>query len=158
IVGAGLAGFTVYQTLRHGGLEPAEIVVFGTDADPAAVWRRRAAAIRQEAMRSESDGQCRPTSFPGLAVRAAPRPRSRVPLLASLLDRYHPTVDEFLAHVVQLRLRSGWDSSVVLERVARVRSVDGGFELDTYGVFPHVLLAPGHPGLNVPDELRGDPR
>ena len=25
-------------------------------------------------------------------------------------------------------------------------------------MFRHVLLAPGHPGLNVPEELRGDPR
>ena len=43
-------------------------------------------------------------------------------------------------------------------RVERVRAVDGGFELDGHGVFRHVLLAPGHPGLNVPDELRDDPR
>lgn len=38
------------------------------------------------------------------------------------------------------------------------RAVDGGFELDGHGVFRHVLLAPGHPGLNVPHELRDDPR
>ena len=43
-------------------------------------------------------------------------------------------------------------------RVERVRAVDGGFELDGHGVFRHVLLAPGHPGLNVPEELRDDPR
>src|SRR5207249_4321608 len=34
----------------------------------------------------------------------------------------------------------------------------GGFELDGHGVFRHVLLAPGHPGLAVPDELADDPR
>ena len=28
-----------------------------------------------------------------------------------------------------------------------MRAVDGGFELDGEGPFPHVLLAPGHPGL-----------
>jgi hypothetical protein len=39
-----------------------------------------------------------------------------------------------------------------------VRAADGGFALDGHGVFRHVLLAPGHPGLNVPSELRGDPR
>src|SRR5204862_1912937 len=38
------------------------------------------------------------------------------------------------------------------------RAVEGGFELDGHGVFRHVLLAPGHPGLSVPDELRDDPR
>jgi cation diffusion facilitator CzcD-associated flavoprotein CzcO len=158
IVGPGLAGFTAYQTLRRGGLAPGEIVVFGTQDDPAATFRRRAAAIRQHEMRSESDGHCRPTTFPGLAVRAAVRRRSPLPLLASALDRYHPTVEEFLAHVGELRERSGWDGSLVEARVERVRAVEGGFELDGHGPFRHVLLAPGQPGLNVPDELRSDPR
>jgi cation diffusion facilitator CzcD-associated flavoprotein CzcO len=158
VVGSGLAGFTAYQTLRRGGLEPGEIAVFGTDADPAAVWRERAASIRQREMRSESDGHCLATTFPGLAVRTALRRRSARPLVDSLRDRYHPTVEEFLAHVEALRARSGWERSVVRERVERVRAVDGGFELDGQGVFRHVLLAPGHPGLNVPEGLRGDPR
>jgi hypothetical protein len=39
-----------------------------------------------------------------------------------------------------------------------VCAVNGGFELDGEGPFAHVLLAPGHPGLNVPEELREDPR
>ena len=158
IVGSGLAGFTAYQTLRRGGLEPGEIAVFGTQDDPAGVWRRHAAAIRQREMRSESDGHCLATSFPGLAVRAAWRRRSAAPLVASVLDRFHPTVEEFLSHVEELRARSGWDESLHAGRVERVRAVDGGFELDGRGVFRHVLLAPGHPGLNVPDELRGDAR
>jgi hypothetical protein len=157
IVGSGLAGFTAYQTLRR-ELEPEQITVFGTDDDPAGAWRRRAEAIRQREMRSESDGHCLPTSFPGLAVRAAVRRRSPRPLAQSVLDRYHPSVDEFLAHVAELRERSGWEHSVRSAQIERVRAVDGGFELDGHGVFPHVLLAPGHPGLHVPDELRGDPR
>jgi len=156
VVGSGLAGFTAYQTLRR-TLSPGEIAVFGTDADPAAAWRVRAAAIRQRQMRSESDGHCLPTTFPGLAPRSVRRRRSLKPLLESALDRYHPTVDEFLAHVEHLRERSGWDESLVLRTVERLRAVDGGFELDG-AKFPHVLLAPGHPGLNVPDELRDDPR
>jgi len=158
LVGSGLAGFTAYQTLRRGGLEPGEIAVFGTDADPAAVWRTRAAAIRQREMRSESDGHCLATSFPGLAVRAAWRRHSPVPLVSSVFDRYHPTVDEFLSHVEEVRERSGWDRSVRDARVERIRAVDRGFELDGHGTFPHVLVAPGYPGLNFPDELRGDPR
>jgi cation diffusion facilitator CzcD-associated flavoprotein CzcO len=156
IVGSGLAGFTAYQTLRR-AFEPGEIAVFGTDADPAAAWRVRAAAIRQREMRSESDGHCLPTSFPGLAFRSVRERRSPRPLLDSALDRYHPTVDEFLSHVERLRERSGWDESVVLRRVERVQAVDGGFELDGHS-FRHVLIAPGHPGLNVPEELRDDPR
>lgn len=162
IVGGGLAGFVAYATLRKGGLEPAEIAVFGTDTDPAAVWRRRAAAIRQRRMRSESDGHCLPTSFPGLAVRSALRRRTVVPLALSVCDRYHPTVDEFLEHVAELRDRSGWDDSLHRARVERVRAVDDGFELELGGgrgggVFPHVLLAPGHPGLAFPPELERDP-
>ena len=139
VVGSGLAGFTVYQTLRRGGLAPEEIAVFGTEPDPTAAWRRRAAAIRQRAMRSESDGHCSPTTFPGLAVRSAVRRRSPGPLIASVLDRYHPTVDEFLAHVAELRERSGWDRSVRAARIGRVASVEGGFELDGEGPFRHVL-------------------
>src|SRR5207248_2882657 len=103
-------------------------------------------------------GHCFATSCPGLAVRAAVRRGSPGPLVASLLDRYHPSVDDFLRHVEELRERSGWEQSVRRARVERVRAVDGGFELDGHGPYRHVLLAPGHPGLNVPDELRDDPR
>ena len=158
IVGSGLAGLVAYAALRRGGVEPGEIAVFGEDPDPAAVWRRRAAAIRQRRMRSESDGHCLPSTFPGLAVRAAVRRRSVRPLLASLLDRYHPTVAEFLDHVERVRERSGWDRSFRPRKVTRVRSVDGGFELDGDGPFRHVLIAPGHPGLAMPAELVGDAR
>lgn len=158
IVGGGLAGFIAHATLRKGGLPPAEIAVFGTGPDPAAVWRVRAAAIRQRRMRSESDGHCAPTSFPGLAVRAARRRRSLVPLVRSAFDRYHPTVDEFLDHVEELRAETGWDESFHTARIRQVRAVEGGFELDGRGVFRHVLLAPGHPGLAFPEGLEGDPR
>ena len=156
VVGSGLAGFTAHQTLRR-ALPPGEIAVFGTDADPAAVWRVRAAAIRQREMRSESDGHCLPTTFPGLAFSSVRGRRSLRPLLESALDRYHPTVEEFLSHVERLREHSGWDDSLVSRRVERVRAVDDGFDLDGER-FRHVLLAPGHPGLNVPEELRDDPR
>jgi hypothetical protein len=156
VVGSGLAGFTAYQTLRL-AFAPEDIAVFGTDADPAATWRVRAAAIRQREMRSESDGHCLPTTFPGLAFSSVRRRRSLRPLLESVADRYHPTVDEFLSHVERLRERSGWDESLVPRRVEHVRAVDDGFDVDG-DRFRHVLLALGHPALNVPDELRDDPR
>jgi cation diffusion facilitator CzcD-associated flavoprotein CzcO len=156
IVGGGLAGFSAYQTLRR-AFEPDEIVVFDPQGDPAAAWARRARAIRQTHMRSESDGHCLPTSFPGLAVREALRCGSPMPVLRSLVDRYNPTVDEFLAHVEELRLKSGWDGSVRRERVERIGVADGAFVVGGVEV-PHVLVATGHPGLNVPDELRGDAR
>ena len=157
IVGSGLAGFTAYQTLRR-ELEPEEITVFGLEDDPAATFRRRAAAIRQREMRSESDGHCRRMSFPGLAFRSAFARRSPAPLAGTLCNRYHPTVGEFLAHVERLRERSGWDRSLRLARIERIRAVAGGFELDGHGSFRHVLVATGHPGLNVPPDLAADPR
>jgi cation diffusion facilitator CzcD-associated flavoprotein CzcO len=158
IVGGGLAGLIAYATLRHGGLEPTEITVFGTDPDPAAAWARRARAIRQRRMRSESDGHCLPTTFPGLAVREALHRRTPVPLVATLLDRYHPTVDDFLEHVAEVRERSGWDESFRRRRVGRVLGIQGGFMLDGEGPYAHVLLAPGHPGLNLPTWARDDRR
>ena len=157
IVGGGLAGFVAYLTLLFGRVEPDEITVFATERDPAGAWRRRADAIRQRQMRSESDGHCLPRSFPGLAVRAARR-QGLTPLILSLCNRYHPTVDEFLEHVHEQRERSGWDARIQLRRVGRVRAVDGGFDIDGTHVFRHVLLAPGHPSLAVPAELAGDPR
>lgn len=159
VVGGGLAGFVAYATLVYGGLEPADVAVFDpSGTDPAAAWRRRAAAIRQRRMRSESDGHCLPTSFPGLAVRAAVRRRSPWPLVQTACDAYRPSVAEFLEHVDEVRGRTAWDNVVVRARVERIRAIDGGFELEGHGVFRHVLVAPGHPGLNVPEELAGDPR
>src|SRR5207245_2495572 len=91
-----------------------------------------------------------------LAVRDARRRRSLAPLIASACDRYHPTVESFLAHVEEQRRLGGWRP--VPAFIERVLPVDGGFELDAHGVFEHVLLATGHPGLAVPEELRGDVR
>lgn len=163
IVGSGLGGFVAYATLRHAslgrhGLEPAEIAVFGVDPDPAGAWRPRAAAIRQKLMRSESNGHCWPASFPGLAAREAARRRDLAPLLLSVCDRYRPTVSDFLRHVDELRERSRWDESFRQARIERVLAVEGGFELEGHGVFRHVLLAPGHPGLARPPELEHDRR
>ena len=150
IVGGGLCGFVAYLTLRRAGVP--DVTVFSPEADPAATFRVRAAAIRQSHMRSESDGHCLPTSFPGLAVRDARARRSVAPLVASVLDRYHASVETFLAHVDDERRRSGW--SPVPQRVEAIRAVDGGFELDRYGVFEHVLVATGHPGLAAATEWR----
>jgi cation diffusion facilitator CzcD-associated flavoprotein CzcO len=158
IVGGGLGGLVTYMTLRHGGLEPAEIVVFGTDPDPAAVFRAHTSSIRQAHMRSESNGHCFARSFPGLAVRSAVRRSSLRPLLDSVRDRYRPTVEEFLAHVAEARSRSAWDESFRCRRIEHVRAIDGGFALDDQGVFPHVMLVPGHPGLAYPPGLEDDPR
>ena len=147
IVGSGLAALASYATLRRRGVAAEEIVVFGVDEDPTTAWRGRAAAIRQQRMRSESDGHLAPASFPGLAVREAAHRASIGPVLASVVNRYHPSVDEFLSHADEVRVRSGWPRSFVPQCVERIRAVDRGFELDGEGPFLHVLVATGHPGL-----------
>lgn len=162
IVGGGLVGFTAYVALRRAGLEPAEIAVFGSDPDPAATWRRRAAAIRQRAMRSESDGHCGTTSFPGLAVREAVHRRSPVPLLRSVCDRYHPTVEEFLGYVAGLRERLSWDEAFRPALVGAVLVVFAGVGGVAWATRPPtVTLAAGiHRGPLVLDReqsLVGEP-
>ena len=142
IVGSGLAALAAHATLRHRGVAAEEIAVFGTSADPLAAWRERAAAIRQQRMRSESEGHLAPASFPGLALR---RPTLRA-LADTARSRYHPTVEEFVAHGERVRERSGWETSFVPRRVERIRAVDSGFSVDG-DTFAHVLVATGHPGL-----------
>jgi hypothetical protein len=158
IVGSGLAALAAYATLRHGGVPAGQITVFGTHEDPTEQWRTRAAAIRQRRMRSESDGHLAPPSFPGLAVRAALRRRDPRPLVATVTTHYNPTVEEFLEHGEEVRERSGWDTCFRRKRIERLAAVPGGFELDGEGPYAHVLLATGHPGLSLPDELAGDSR
>jgi hypothetical protein len=155
IVGSGLAALATYATLRHGGIPPEEIAVFGANEDPTEVWRTRAAAIRQRRMRSESDGHLAPASFPGLAVREAVRRGTPTPLLRSVANRYHPSVDDFVAHAESVRRRSGWEHSFRAQSVECIRAVEGGFTVDGEGPFPHVLIATGHPGLSHPDAFPG---
>ncbi len=158
IVGSGLTALAAFATLRHGGIAPEEIVVFGSHADPTEQWRRQAAAIRQRRMRSESDGHLAPADFPGLALRAAWCRRSLRPLLETASRGYHPRVEDFLAHAADVRERSGFDASFRRRRITRVEAVSGGFELDGEGPFAHVFLATGHPGLALPDGLADDRR
>src|SRR4029079_19673371 len=79
-------------------------------------------------------------------------------LVQSVCNGFHPSVEEFLDHVAEERVRTAWDERVLLRRTARVRSVDEGFALDGQGSFRHVLLAPGHAGLAFPAELTEDER
>ena len=104
--------------------------MFGTHADPTTVWRERAASIRQQRMRSESDGHLAARRVSRASRRARERsPRSR----RSLTNRYHPTVQLFLEHAEQVRERSGWETSFAERRVAHVRAVEGGFSVDGEG-------------------------
>ena len=110
-------------------------------------------------MRSESDGHCLPTTFPGLAVReAAPAPaRCGRSSTASATATTRPSASSSTTSR-RCAPRSGWSERVVPTRVERIVAVAGGFELDGSGPFSHVLVATGHPGLARPEELRDDPR
>jgi hypothetical protein len=152
IVGSGLAALATYAALRHGGVPAEEIAVFGTHEDPTEVWHTRAASIRQQRMRSESDGHLGAASFPGLAVREAVQRGTLAPLARTLTNRYHPSVEVFLHHAASVRERSGWDRSFRAERIESIKPVDGGFALDG-GTFQHVVVATGHPGLARPAEM-----
>ena len=154
IVGSGLAALATYATLRRGGVQPEEIAVYGTHEDPTEVWRARAAAIRQQRMRSESDGHVAAAAFPGLAVREAARALTVAPLVASVANRYHPRVEDFLEHAESVRAGSGWEQSFRRERIDRITPVDDGFAVDG-ATFRHVLVATGHPGLAQPPEYAG---
>ena len=113
------------------------------------------AAIRQQRMRSESDGHLAAPAFPGLAVRESQRTGSLRPLVATVANRYHPGVDIFLAHADEVREQTGWARSFTERRVERIQACGGGFELDGDGPFAHVLVATGHPGLARPSEYPG---
>ena len=160
IVGAGLGGFVAYVTLRHtAGLEPAEIAVFGDDPDPVAAWLPRAAAIRQRQMRSESDGHGCPTSFPGLrGARGGPPARSRPAAAQRLRPLPADASRSSSATSTSCESAAAGTRASGAARIERVLAVDDGFELDGHGVFRHVLLAPGHPGLAGRPSWRGDPR
>jgi hypothetical protein len=80
---------------------------------------------------------------------------SPTPLLRSVANRYHPSVEDFLAHAASVRHRAGWDRSFRPQRIERIRAVDGGFTLDGDGPFAHVMIATGHPGLARPDAFPG---
>jgi cation diffusion facilitator CzcD-associated flavoprotein CzcO len=154
IVGSGLAALTAYATLAEAGVE-ADVI--GDRRDPAEAWRARAGAIRQTHMRSESDGHVRPRTFPGLAARESWRRRNPRPLVRSVLDRYTPSVAEFVADVGHVRASTGWDAALLTEHVDEIRAVAGGFEV-AGRAYRHVLVATGHPGLAIPEEVAGDPR
>ena len=121
-----------------------------TDADPAAAWRRRGGrdpAARDalgERRALPADVVPRARGARGAAARVARR-RS----CSSVCDRYHPTVEEFLEHVDELRAAhaAGTRASVApARRAGRAPSTAGSSSTAT-APFRHVLLAPGHPGL-----------
>jgi hypothetical protein len=66
-------------------------------------------------------------------------------------------VSEFLEDVSRVRESTGWDAALREERVREIRPVAGGFVVGGRE-YRHVLVATGHPGLAVPEELEGDPR
>ena len=157
IVGSGSGGSS-RTPLCHGGLEPAEIAVFGDEPDPAgAPASARPRSASAGCARRATDTATQPP-FRGSLRGEAARRLDPVPLLQTVSNCYRPSVDTFLRHIEELRARSRWDESFRAARIERVQAVDGGFDLDAHGRFRHILIAPGHPGLEPPPELAADPR
>ena len=155
IVGSGLAALATYATLRRGGVQPEEIAVYGTHEDPTEVWRARAAAIRQQRMRSESDGH---VARSGVPRARGSRSRARTDSGAARCDRREPLPPArrgFPRSTPSRCVRaSGWEQSFRRERIDRITPVDDGFAVDG-ATFRHVLVATGHPGLAQPPEYAG---
>ena len=141
------------------GRRPARSPCSAPEPDPAALWRRRAAAIRQRRMRSESDGHCLPAVVPGARGAGGAAAALAAPLVARCSTATTRRVDEFLEHVEELRERTGWDESFRPARVERVRAVDGGFDLDGARRLPaRARRARATRACTCRTELAGDPR
>ena len=160
IVGGGLGGFVAYTTLRYGGLEPDEIAVFGTDPDPAVDLPRprgRDPAARDAlGERRPLPGDARsPASPSGRRCGAAERPAARRLGLRPLPPdgRGVPRARRGGAGADA----AGTRASVGGASSRSARSTEASSST-TQGVFPHVLLAPGHAGLAFPPGLEDDAR
>ena len=155
---AGSAGFVAYATLRHGGLEPAEIAVFGDDPDPAELGVR---APR----RSGSSGCARRATATAGRPRSPASQRARLPagaisrrsFSASATATTRPSRTSSVTSTSCASAAAGTRASIRLGS-SECGPSTAASTLDGHGVFRHVLLAPGHPGLAVPAELAGDPR
>ena len=157
IVGSGLGGFVAYATLRHGGLEPAEIAVFGDEPDPAGAWRpARPRSGSAGCARRATATATRPRS------RGSPRGRRRAAATSSrccsaVCNRYRPTVAEFLRHVDELRERSRWDESFRAARIERVRRSTAASSSTGTAASGTSCSRPAIPASPSP-ELAADPR
>lgn len=169
IVGDGAAALITLAVLRQAGLPHGEAVIYGDSPHPLARLERYARSVRQTTMRSEGDGHLDPRNFPSLALVDAWRRRSIGPLLASLFNLYHPSLDRLLDHAAEVARRYDFEGHRVESRINCVRrSQEAGSRFDLYnadwnliGGARHVVLALGHPGLHWPpafESLRGHPR
>ena len=158
IVGSGLAALATYATLRHGGRAAEEIAVFGTHEDPTEVWRdargRDPPAAHALGVATATSA---PPSFPGLAVREAARRGSPAPLLRSAANRYHPSVDDFLAHAESVRERTRLGAE--LPRCSASSAIRAGRRRvrarRRRPVRARAARAPAIPGLARPDAFPG---
>ena len=160
VVGSGLAGFTAYQTLRRALAGPARSPSSGRTPILRPRGGVRAAAIRQ---RRDALGERRALPARDLvpgprASRSVRRRRSPRPLLESVARPLPPD-----GRRVPRARRASCASGAAGTRASCGAGSSGcarstAASSSTAGRFRHVLLAPGHPGLNVPEELRDDPR
>lgn len=161
IVGDGVSALITLAVLAQSGLPTHALTIYGDSPHPMANLCRHAIALGQERMRSESNGHLAPVDFPGMAWTDAREHRSPWPLLASLCDRYNPSLNLVLAQVDALTTRLGFYERKLPVRIAnivRAESAEPAFDLhdcagQMVGTARHVILALGHAGLAWPNAV-----
>jgi len=162
IIGDGVGALITFAILRHAGVTAEVMSVYGDSLDPLARLADRARSVRQERMRSESNGHLAPVDFPGLALVEAWQRRSIWPLLGSLFDAYTPPLDLLLSQGASLGMHTGFCHRRVMARVTDIKreaNPSGLRLLDTtghdLGTAQHAILAIGHPALAWPAATAG---
>ena len=168
IVGGGLAGL---DRLRHAAPRRCSRRTRSPSSATAQIRRRRGASARGRSASAACARRATATSrrrrSPGSpCARRGGGSRSRRSRAASAAATTRASTSSSSTSRTSVPARAGTTASVQARVGARSARVPGGFELDLVaqshklrrGVFRHVLVASGHPGLAFPDELAGDPR
>ncbi len=161
IVGDGVGALIALAVLAQSGVPTQAVTIYGDSPHPMANLCCHATALGQERMRSESNGHLAPVDFPGMAWADTRKQWSPWPLLASLCDRYNPSLDLVLAQVDALTTRLGFHERKLPVRIAnivRAESAEPAFDLrdcagQMVGTARHVILALGHAGLSWPNAV-----
>lgn len=159
IVGGGFGALMAYAMLRFRGIKRHEIAVFAPNSSPEQSWGNYAQAINLQSLRSESTGHFYPTDSPGLATIESWNMWSIRPIVQSWFNRYHPSVERFIAHTKTIARQTGFYKALTVTHIGHIERYNGWFGLyDTKGSFlvfaQHVILAIGHGKHRIPQPVQ----
>lgn len=159
IVGSGLGAFMAYVVLRFRGVASNKISVIGPTLSPLEGWLTFVRNIDQKSMRSESAAHFFPTDSPGLATIESLKNWSIKPTIMNWFDKYHPTVDTIIDHVMKLVRQTNYSHSLIQTEVTNIHR--HGQHLHVFGEagkllgrFQHVIVAVGHGELRIPEAVK----